>query len=120
MAALAAVACGETHEDGLSVVGGQVYAYRRPVFPQHLIGPLVPSEGGIGYEVGHRARVYGLAFLVEYLEAEAGLVGGRMLGILQYGGIAQHQQVGFVGVDGHAVGDALGFGSRVAAAAPVA
>ena len=120
MAALAAVARGEAHEDGLSVVGGEVYAHGGPVFPQHLVGGLVPAEAGVGYEVGHRAGVYGLAVLVEDLQAEAGLQRGRVLGVLEDGGVAQHQQVGDVGVDGHAVGDALGFGGGVAAAVPVA
>ena len=119
VAAFATVARGEAHEDGLPVVGAQVYAYRRPVFPQHFVRGLVPPQVGVGYEVGHRAGVCELSFLVQYLEPETRLQGGRVLGVLQHGGITQHQQVGYVGVDGHAVGDALGLGRGIAATVPV-
>ena len=128
MGALAAVVGDEADEDGLSAVGAEVEAHGGPVFPQHLVGGLMPLlrpacriayEGGVRYEVGHAAGVDELVVLVEDLQPEAGLQFGRVLGVLQHGGIAHDEEVEAQGVDKETVGDGFGLGA-VGVGTPVA
>ena len=80
----------------------------------------MPVEVRVGDEVGHAAGVDELVVLVEDLQAEARLEVGGVLGVLEDGGVAQHEEVEVVGVDGEGVGDALGLGCGGAAGGPVA
>ena len=64
---------GEAHKNGLPVIRHQVDSVGGPVFPQHFVGRLRPPEVGIGNEIGHTARIYQCAFLIQYFKPEAGL-----------------------------------------------
>ena len=108
MAALAAVLGGEFQTDNLPVVWDEIDAHGSPVFPQHFRRHLVPAQVAVSHESGGTAlRVDGVAVAVEQHHAEEGLAGGTVVGVLQYGGIVEHDERVVVGIDVEEVFDGL-------------
>ena len=88
-----AVESGELQPYVLSVIGGEVDADGGPVFPQYVVSIGIPSQGGIGNEVGNSALgVDDGIVLVEDAHGETGLRKGSVVGVFEHGGIVEHDE----------------------------
>ena len=107
MPRLGAVAVGEGDADSLSVQRREVYAYRVPVAPQHIVFSLLPVRQVARHEQPMVTIAYAVAEGVCDVEFELGLIGSHVAGVFVHQGIAQHHEVIIVGVDMQGVGDSL-------------
>ena len=106
MPPFSAVESGELQLHVLSMIGGEVDTDGGPIFPQYVVSIGIPSQGGIGNEVGNSALgVNDGIVLVEDTHGKTGLPVRLVVGILKYGGIVEHDQRVEGGIDMEVVDD---------------